>query len=397
MNAPETEDRLTPDACETVSCPYIEGGLVFALGNLCLCCITNHGKGYPKAADYQGGEIPLKRILARRRQVRAWNQKEERYPRCAGCGYLEKRRWEPEPYPFRHLIIAHFTRCNLRCRYCYILRHGYLEKPYVPYDVMPALRSMTDRKLLSPRGQVSWGGGEPVLYDGFEAAFRLLMDYGVTQDVNTNGTVLSPLLLEALARGKVSLTCGVDAGTAETYARIKGGDFFHRVWKNLEAYAATGGEVAAKIIVTMDNHHEVLPFVERAKAAGVRNILYDVDYFDLHPSEEVVRAIGLLIKEATADRNVRASEGGGGIASFGDALRARIAAGLDRSVPWKEFVEKRERIQELGDVIRSLEERVAHLEASKAIRLSRWFKAKHPFVMEALLKGLVLWNRARSG
>jgi len=165
----------------------------------------------------------------------------------------------------------------------------------------------------------------------------------------------------------------------------------------VEAYAATGGEVAAKIIVTAENHHEVVPFVERAKAAGVRNILYDVDYFEPHQPDEVVRAIGRLIKAATEDPGVRVSEGGGGVASFGDTLRARIAGGLDQAVTWQEFVEKRNRIRELGEEVRSLEERMKHLEESRAIRLSRWFREKNPSVMEALLKVLDLWNRARPG
>lgn len=397
MNVRIDQGRVAPGPCETVSCPYIEGSLVFALGNLCLCCITNHGKGYPKVADYEGGELPLKRILARRRQVRNQNQREERYPRCAGCGYLEKRRWEPAAHPFRHLVIAHFTRCNLRCRYCYVLKHGYLEKPYTPYDILPVLRSMAGEGLLSPEGHVSWGGGEPVLYDGFEPAFRFLLEYGVTQDVNTNGTVLSDPILEGLRRGRVSLACGVDAGTAGTYRRMKGRNLFEQVWKNLEAYAATGGEVAAKIIVTTENHHEVAPFVERAKAAGVRRIVYDVDYFEPEQPDEVVRAIGLLIKEATEEPGVRVSEGGGGIASFGESLRTRIAEGLDRAVTWQAFQEKRDRIRELDGEVRSLAERVAHLEESRAIRLSRWFSDKHPAVMEAVRQGLSLWNRARAG
>lgn len=392
-NVSGEEDRTAPDPCEYVSCPYIEGALVFALGNLCLCCITNHGKGYPKVADYEGGELPLNRILARRRLVRARNQRSERYSRCAGCGYLERRCWKPDPYPFRHLVIAHFTQCNLRCRYCYILRNGYLEKPHAPYDIVPVLCSLGERRLLSPRGRVSWGGGEPLLYEGFEPAFRFLLEYGVTQDVNTNGTVLSPPILDGLGRRRVSLACGVDAGTAETYRRIKGRNFFDRVWKNLEAYAATGGEVAAKIIVTGENHHEVVPFLERARAAGVRNILYDVDYFEPRQPDEVIRAIGTLIKEATEDPDMRVSEGGGGVASFGDTLRARIGCGLDQAVTWQDFVEKRDRIRILGDQLRVLRERVEHLEHSRALRLSRYIREEHPWVMKALRMGLGLWNR----
>jgi pyruvate-formate lyase-activating enzyme len=384
----KTQERLPDDPLEYVSCPYIEHGLVFALGNLCLCCITNHGKGYPRVADYQGGELPLDRILARRKLVRTRNQTPERYSRCAGCGYLEKRRWEPDPYPFRHLVIAHFTRCNLRCSYCYILKHGYLEKPYLPYDVVPVLKSMIRNRLLSPQGQASWGGGEPVLYDGFESAFRLLLDHGIYQDVNTNGSVLSPLLQEALRQRKASVTCGVDAGTAETYKRIKGRDCFDRVWRNLETYARTGGEVAAKIILTRENHQEAACFVDQARSAGVSRILYDVDFFELEQPEEVVRAIARLIKEGATRPGIRVGEGGGGIASFGEDLRTRISRSMDTTVTWNEFLQQHQRNEALRDVVKSLEERVEHLEQSKAIRLSRKIKEKHPRLMHAVLRSL---------
>jgi hypothetical protein len=128
--------------------------------------------------------------------------------------------------------------------------------------------------------------------------------------------------------------------------------------------------------------------VDKAKSAGVHRILYDVDYFLLEQPDEVVRAIARLIKEGAVDPALRVGEGGGGIASFGEELRTRISRSMDTTVTWDEFLDQHHRIGKLGEVVKSLEERIEHLERSKAIRLSRRIKEKHPLLMQAVLKSL---------
>ena len=160
---------------EYFSCAYIEGGLVFALGHLLLCCITHHGRGCPKVCDYTGGKLPIERILSFREEVRTQNQQEGRYPLCEGCGYLKRQEWEKGKYPFHTIQIAHYTKCNLQCSYCYVTREGWDGQPYEPYDLYPMIESMIREKQIDPDSLVFWGGGEPTMYRDFEKTFDLLL------------------------------------------------------------------------------------------------------------------------------------------------------------------------------------------------------------------------------
>ncbi len=386
---------------EYYSCRFIEGGLVFVPEELLVCCITNHGRGYPKICDFHGGRLPEAKIIAVREEVRALNQNPARHPLCAGCGYLEKRGWERPEYPFHHLTIAHFTECNLSCRYCYVTRDGLRENPPEPFDIIPILETMIREKKLSPQAQVSWGGGEPALFKDFEKIFGMLLEYGVFQQLATNATVLSPVIREALLRRRASLTCSVDAGTAQTYRKIKGRDFFDRVFENMGSYARTGGEVAAKFIVLKENCDEIVPFLDRVEQAGIRGVVYEINFHDDRQSDEVVEAIAQLIYECSIQRDIGVYEGEGGVAPLGDEFRARINAALQRQVTWEAFLQKHKRIKELEascehleGSTRRLEQSLRELQERKVVRLIHALE-QHPRLNRAVGMGLSFWKKAR--
>jgi molybdenum cofactor biosynthesis enzyme MoaA len=75
--------------------------------------------------------------------------------------------------------------------------------------------------------------------EDFEEILLLLSGHGCTSIVNTNGTVYSAVLCNALANGTASITCSIDAGTPATYARLKGRDCIDRVLSHLGRYAET--------------------------------------------------------------------------------------------------------------------------------------------------------------
>ena len=330
---------------EYLSCPWIESRLVFAVEKLLLCCVTNHGKGCPQVCDFQGGELPVDRILAFREEVKAANRQDGCYSLCEGCGWLERRAWEPQKHPFNHLTIAHFTECNLQCKYCYVTQGGFHRNPARPYDIYPILEALIRRRLLSPRAYVFWGGGEPTLFEDFNRSFELLMNYGAEQAVSTNATVVSKTLKEGLKRRKISLVCSVDAGTAETYRKIKNRDYFDRVWRNLREYAGTGGRVDAKIIVMEENRHEIEPFLDLAAGAGIRNVVYDVNFHVQEHSPEIVDAIARLHYEGALKRGLGIIEGGSGVPAFGEELRGRIRRRLDEMVNWDDVLGQQQRVK----------------------------------------------------
>lgn len=99
---------------ECYSCPWIEGGIVFSIQHLHICCIGSPGGGWQKICNYSGRNFPIVEINAMRDIIRKENQNEKKFPRCEGCGLLEKRKWNQIDY-INLINISHFTKCNIDC------------------------------------------------------------------------------------------------------------------------------------------------------------------------------------------------------------------------------------------------------------------------------------------
>ncbi len=273
MSSPE------PDAY--YSCEYIEGGIVFYPTRLTACCVSHsNGAGQPRIVDFSGGELPIEKIQAWREQTIAAHKREEFDPQCKGCPLLVKRTWGSEPSRQIHMItIAHFTHCNLRCNYCYtVLRPDLTIKAKKVYDLLAVFRQMIDSRLLSPQAEIRFSGGEPTVLPEFEDLLDLVSAYGPRIRIYTNAVVRSAAVLRALAKRRVELVLGIDAGTDEVYKEVKGRSVNKQVWNNVAAYAAIDPDNCwAKMIVRRENIGDVTRFVERCVESGIRKVYYDLD------------------------------------------------------------------------------------------------------------------------
>jgi hypothetical protein len=127
----------------------------------------------------------------------------------------------------------------------------------------------------------------------------------------------SPALADGLDDGHVGMVCSVDAGTAVTFQALKGHDCFELVWAHLKAYAATGGNVQAKYIVTRMNCNsdDAREFVRRSAEAGVRGLICDVDAFDPLVTPAIRQTIQTIRREARL-RGLPIQLAGCGLTSF---------------------------------------------------------------------------------
>jgi|WetSurMetagenome_2_1015567.scaffolds.fasta_scaffold01906_3 sulfatase maturation enzyme AslB (radical SAM superfamily) len=308
-------------------CEWLDRGLAFSPRGLHICCICHHGdRGWLPISDFSGGEVPVRSIReARAAYIKSINS--DGLIACEGCGLLEKRIWSPAPYLVQVVNLSHFTYCNLNCRYCYLQ----LEKkctnwwndpeglaaghhPLALYDTFQAM--MADG-LLAPDGVINWGGGEPTLLAEFDRLLGLLVTGGRWNYVATNCVRYSPALAAGLADGHVGMVCSVDAGTAATFKALKNHDYFDRVWTHLKTYAATGGNVQAKYIVTRinSNSDDAREFVRLSAEAGVRGLICDVDAFDPEVTPAIRQTIQTIRREAK-QMGLPMLLAGSGLASF---------------------------------------------------------------------------------
>jgi len=292
---------------EYKSCEWIESRVVMAIDYLQYCCIPHSGnKGYVKMVPYKGGELPVEAIKEARRSLIELNNIEGVETPCTGCHFLQKKDWDAlrkTKALFDTVYIANFTICNLRCRYCFVYINEAEDRPDVDYDVLPVFKEMLEKGLLDPSAYVEWGGGEPTILPTFPELQALLKQYNLRQQIHTSGVRYSPEIEEGLRSGLLQVVTSIDSGTRETYLKVKGRDRHDVVWENMARYAAAGGNMALKYILRHDNSdpENVRQFVQKAKAAGIKNIAITPDMREIAQgtvSEETIYAFALMVHEA---------------------------------------------------------------------------------------------------
>jgi sulfatase maturation enzyme AslB (radical SAM superfamily) len=265
------------------SCEFIEGAVSFMRNGVTFCCISHSGnKGWAKImgqpSDSQLPSDFVDQMLAAREKLRAENIAGKDNA-CKGCAFLKEQAWAERPYLLDYVVFGHYNICNLRCNYCYLTEPGFNEPDYM-YKVGTIVDELIDRKLLAPDSKIVWGGGEPTVSKEFRPLMSKLQAYGCRFWINTNAIVHAKEIVAGLASGRIEINVSIDAGTRETYHRVKAKDKFDIVWKNVARYAAVNPDkVIVKYIVNDKNDSlgEIEAFMEKAKEAGVRDVRVSSD------------------------------------------------------------------------------------------------------------------------
>ena len=277
------------------SCEWLDGGLGLQHSTISACCITHHqDRGWVRLCrEYDGMHLPMSEILTAKRHIIRKNQAPDRYTECKGCSFLKKREWQQDGFPLYWLGITHYYKCNLRCYYCCFCRDELQALPHM--NILPLIRSIVDDGLIAPNAQILWGGGEPTILPEFEDIYSLLAEYGVSQEVPTNGVVFSQTLEEHLKDSKTNVKMSLDAANPETYRKIKGADSCDAAWESAGRYTLAGGRrVLVKMIVNEYNLEEVEQFAIKCKEYGIKSVAGDVDCTRPAKDQSIVDALARL-------------------------------------------------------------------------------------------------------
>ncbi|MFJ6695545.1 FxsB family cyclophane-forming radical SAM/SPASM peptide maturase [Streptomyces sp. NPDC091272] len=135
--------------------------------------------------------------------------------------------------PFRQFVLKVHSRCNLACTYCYIYQSPDRSWRERPSAVAAATVRATARRIgeharahrLS-RLRIELHGGEPLLRGpaavvAYADAVRAEVPgyTAVTATVQSNGTLLTPPVLDALAAARIRVGLSLDGGTAALNSR----------------------------------------------------------------------------------------------------------------------------------------------------------------------------------
>jgi MoaA/NifB/PqqE/SkfB family radical SAM enzyme len=219
----------------------------------------------------------------------------DRRKRNASLAFLEYSR---KSIIVRHMpvdiVVAVTTICNLRCVMC---PHGLgiVEKPRnMPLDSVCALSGALDtvsRMIVS-------GVGEPTISPAFwNVLERFVPSDAVFIRVNTNALLITPEKAQAIASSALSeISISLDAASASTYTRIRGGNFERALagirmlvqarCKNPEPRK----EISINLTLMRENFAELADFVRLGKELGVEVVVFSqlFSFGDL-PDWKVVR------------------------------------------------------------------------------------------------------------
>lgn len=207
-----------------------------------------------------------------------------------------------QPYPI-HVQIILSDLCNQDCSFCAYRMEGYssnqlftdpkADVPHNPNRMLPTdkvIGLLDDCQRMGVKAIQLTGGGEPTVHPDFDRIVKEILLRGFKLALVTNGTLLDHTsgwlsdhhratrmqLLASASWVRVSL----DAGTAETYGRIRRvpPQTLGKVLQNTTRFAAeiarqkTACRLGIGFVVTQDNHRELPDAIKLARGCGADNI-----------------------------------------------------------------------------------------------------------------------------
>jgi radical SAM protein with 4Fe4S-binding SPASM domain len=152
-------------------------------------------------------------------------------------------------------------------------------------DKKTAIRIVNELSMLGIKA-INWtGGGEPLVNQDFCDIARFTVHKRIQQGLYTNGSLIDKDLMFTILSTQEWVKFSIDAGTRETYEKIKGIDDFDKVIQNIKDMVARRNEdfysimIGMDFVITPDNYQEILKFSELVKELGV-------DYGGFRPATE---------------------------------------------------------------------------------------------------------------
>jgi len=220
---------------------------------------------------------------------------------CDGCRFLTEDWWPLD----KKLNVIHFAfeaPCQLSCCYC-LNRDDVSEKHdrFMKYfDYNGLIKELEKRNLLNDNSTIIISMGEITINHRKNEIFDAVEKYRLS--VFTNAIVFDERMAELTARPGSEQTVSVDAGTRETYKKVKGLDMFDRVWENITRYADRGVKFVLKYIFLPENSNDVdvEGFIQEiSKVKNVVKILISSNMLRQAPhTDEQIRLIVKMYKLA---------------------------------------------------------------------------------------------------
>lgn len=169
------------------------------------------------------------------------------------------------------------NHCNLSCRHCYRdVRKAFADEFSTSelIELLQQVRSMAER--LGREPSVVFSGGEPLSRPDLGLLVRVAHSLGIVTYLNTNGTLVTREVAEALRDwGIMAVQVSLDGPTAETHDKIRGRGNFERTLVGVQHLLELGIEVMFKVTLMPGINADRIPeFYELANRLGVHVVSF---------------------------------------------------------------------------------------------------------------------------
>jgi len=203
------------------------------------------------------------------------------------------------------------NRCNLLCETC----PRTFEELEPPADMSWELFTHIVDQVPNIARVVLHGVGEPMLVKHLPRMVRYLKDRGTYVLFNTNGTLMQPKKFQSIIdTGLDELRVSLDAADRESYARVRGKDFFNRIVRDVGKFIAyqqqvraTNPRVSLWLTGLKETVDQLPAFVRLAATMGVREVHLQRLVFD-ESGYGLARAASSLFESTQADEKAAIDE-----------------------------------------------------------------------------------------
>ena len=281
------------------SCYSFNRGLCFNDSRIVYCTLGNtaQNKEYPVLIEnYNGEPIDWEKILDKIEKEKINRKNGMIADCCKDCLMIEEQDWDAdnEIRKFKYILFANWSACNSACRYCWKDEKDFLIEdvdtkkinPNDTYDIIPIVRDLIDKNLLSEDATIDFAGGEPTMYYKFDEALKMFIDAKIKHIIiHTNAINYSEEIERAIREGIAEIMVSVDAGTKEVHQDVKRVVSFDRVLENLAKYCKAkqpqnSNKVRSKFVIVPnrnDKKYEIYKWIYTAKEMNVSELVLNAD------------------------------------------------------------------------------------------------------------------------
>lgn len=283
------------------SCRYLENDIV--VNNHCLSfCCSDFGKNSSPYVEFKGNyELAAKDFILLRDKL-ICDLSKGIPTSCDGCPSLQSG-FYPAKREIRLYNYGEVGVCNYNCAYCASPARHCMKIEENEIDCRRMLSVLESLGLASEDYETDLAVGEITvhpkrgeIYDTVKHRASIILTNASIYDEELAGILKS--------RGRLYIS--IDAGTKETYAKIKGADLFEKVCANLKNYSATVGFAPFELKYIFmpdvnDNEADVNGFVELCAAVGANQVLISYDFNAPFIKETTIIAVKRMIEKLDAE------------------------------------------------------------------------------------------------